>query len=116
MTYFKVNDIDLSKYVSQLKVRKKTSYVSNTNARGNTYIDYINEKYEITVGIIPLEQADMEALLGSIDWHSKVQFKNPEDGELKEIDTVFDGTSVDYYTIQPTRVLYNKLTLVFKEL
>lgn len=60
MTYFKINDIDYSMYVNELKVSKEANYNAQTNAHGDTVVDFINSKREIEVGIIPL---DAEAML-----------------------------------------------------
>ncbi len=42
MAYFKIGSNDYSKYVCELKVGKKHNYSSQTNAAGNSVVDYIN--------------------------------------------------------------------------
>ena len=59
MAYFKIDDVDFSTYVNELKINKSSVYNSQTNAAGDTVVDYINAKREIEVGIIPLTSAAM---------------------------------------------------------
>lgn len=54
MAYFKIGDVDFSLYVNSLKVSKTANYSAQTNAAGDTVVDYINSKRTIEVGIIPL--------------------------------------------------------------
>ena len=62
MAYFKINDIDFSDYVNELKINKSANYNVQTNAAGDSVVDYINKKRTIEVGIIPLYSDDMIAL------------------------------------------------------
>ena len=39
MAYFKINDIDFSDYVSELKVNKSANYNVQTNAAGDSVVD-----------------------------------------------------------------------------
>ena len=61
MAYFKINDIDFSDYVNELKINKSANYNVQTNAAGDSVVDYINKKRTIEVGIIPLYSDDMIA-------------------------------------------------------
>ena len=48
MTYFKINNVDYSMYVNSLEITINTNYNAQTNAAGNTVVDYINQKiYQI---------------------------------------------------------------------
>ena len=53
MAYFKIGDTDFSAYVNGLKVNKNAVYNSQTNASGDTLVDYINSKRTLlpTVGV-----------------------------------------------------------------
>jgi hypothetical protein len=55
MAYFKIGEIDFSPYVNSLKINKSANYNAQTNAAGNTVVDYINSKRTIEVGIIPVD-------------------------------------------------------------
>lgn len=118
MTYFKINGIDFSKYVNSLKVNKSTVYNAQTNAAGNTVVDYINAKRTIEVGIIPLNDTVMAQLQNAIDAFSvSLSFRNPKTNVLEEgVSCIIPENNVDYYKIQKNKVMYNALTLTFTEL
>lgn len=118
MAYFKINDTDYSMYVNELKVLKDTNYNAQTNAAGNTVVDFINHKRTIEVGIIPLDSEVMAALQSAIDAFSvSISFRNPMTGALEEnINCIIPTNEVEYYTIQVDKVLYKAFTLEFIEL
>ena len=117
MAYFKINDVDYSMYVNQLKVGKKAVYNAQTNAAGNSVVDYINSKREIEVGIIPLTDAAMANLQAAIDaFNVSISFRNPKTNELETIVCIIPDDNVEYYTIQADKVMYNAFTLKFIEL
>lgn len=117
MAYFKLNDADLSQYVSGLKVSKAANYSSQTNAAGNTVVDYINTKRVIEVTIIPLDNDAMkavEALLSNIS--VSITYREPLTGELTTIAAIIPAHEIEYYTIQADKVMYNAMDLTFTEL
>ena len=118
MTYLKINGVDYSRYVNALKIKRKASYTAQTNAAGDTVVDYINTKRSITVGIIPLESASMKSLQNAINGFSvTLSFRNPQTGVLEEnVACIIPENEVDYYTIQDNKVMYKALTLNFTEL
>jgi hypothetical protein len=59
MSYFKINNKDYSAFVNELKVTKDVKYNAQSNAMGDTVVDYINSKRTIEVGIIPLDEVTM---------------------------------------------------------
>ena len=59
MTYFRIGDKDFSMYVNELKVKRNHNFIAQTNAAGDSVVDYINSKREIEVGIIPLDAKSM---------------------------------------------------------
>ena len=78
MAYFKINNVDFSKYVNRLKVTKQANYSLQTNAAGNSVADYINSKRTIEVGIIPLDNAAMVELQSAINaFNVSISFRNP---------------------------------------
>ena len=118
MAYFKIGDTDYSMYVNELKVDKKHDYNSQTNAAGNTVVDYINAKRTIDVGIIPLDSAAMMALQADIDaFDVSISFRNPITGALEEnVHCIVPSNGVEYYTIQQDKVMFNAFSIKFTEL
>ena len=118
MEYLKINDIDFSIYVNELKVSKSAHYNAQTNASGNTVVDYINKKHTIEVGFIPLDGAEMLALQQVIDtFNVSLSFRNPLTNEITEnINCIIPESNVEYYTIQVGKVMYKAFTLTFTEL
>lgn len=118
MNYFKIGDTDYSMYVNELKVGKTHNYNSQTNAAGNTVVDYINAKRTIEVGIIPLDSAAMAKLQADIDaFNVSISFRNPKTGALEEnVNCIIPSNSVEYYTIQVNKVMFNAFTLNIIEL
>ena len=118
MTYFKINDKDFSMYVNSLKVNKAINYNAQTNAAGDTVIDYINSKRSIEVGIIALDSSVMPQILEETDkFNVAISFRNPKTNALEEnINCIIPATEIEYYTIQNNKVMYNGLTLTFTEL
>lgn len=118
MSYFKIDDVDFSKYVNQLKINKSRVYNAQTNAAGDTVVDYINSKREIEVGIIPLDDTAMAELQLAIDnFNVSISFRNPKTNALEEgVNCIIPDDGVEYYTIQGNKVMYNAFTLKFIEL
>lgn len=118
MEYFKINNKDFSMYVNELKVGKSSNYNAQTNAAGNTVVDYINKKHIVEVGFIPLDGAEMLALQQAIDaFNVSLSFRNPLTNEIVEnINCIIPESNVEYYTIQVDKVMYKAFTLTFTEL
>lgn len=117
MEYLKINDIDFSMYVNQLNISKNVNYNAQTNAAGNTVVDYINKKRLITVGIIPLDDVAMLNLQLVLDAFSvTVTFRNPQTNSLETVNCIIPSSNVEYYTIRADKVLFKAFTLEFIEL
>ena len=118
MSYFKINNNDYSNIVSALKVESVASYSAQTNAAGNTVVDYINTKRTIEVGIIPLDSVDMLPLQRDINAFSvTISFLNPNTNLIEEnVACIIPSSGIEYYTIQTDKVRYKALTLKFTEL
>ena len=117
MAYFLINDVDYSAYVSGLKVSKAATYNAQTNAAGDTVVDYINSKRTIEVEIIPLSDKTMLALqLALADFSMNITFRNPLTNALETIHVIIPDTEIEYYTIQADKVMYNAMALTFTEL
>lgn len=117
-TYFKINDIDFSKYVNELNVETAANYNAQTNAAGDTVVDLINKKRTIEVGIIPLNSVAMKELLEAVDgFNVSISFRNPLTSKLEEnVDCIIPSTGIEYTTIQVNKVLFKDFTLQFIEL
>lgn len=118
MAYFKIGTRDYSMYVNELVVETETNYNAQTNAAGNTVVDYINKKRTISVGIIPLNDTIMKQLQEDISaFNVKISFLNPNTNLLEEnVNCIIPSNEVEYYTIQADKVLYKALSLEFEEL
>lgn len=118
MAYFKIGNTDYSMYVNKLNISKEANYNAQTNAAGNTVVDYINHKRIIEVGIIPLDSAAMMALQSAIDaFNVSISFRNPKTGALETgVNCIIPSSNVEYYTIQADKVMYKAFTLEFIEL
>lgn len=116
MTYFKVGNRDLSKYVAKLKITKKNNYTSQTNANGDSVVDYINTKRVIEVEIIPLKEKDFRTVLWTLDFNCTVYYRDPQIGTLFEVNCIIKDNDIEYYTIQQNKVMYKKMKLTFYEL
>lgn len=118
MAYFKIGDIDFSGMCNKLEVATTTNYNAQTNAAGNTVVDYVNKKRVITVGIIPTNDTEMLRIQQAIDAFSvALSFRDPRTNTLAEkVPCIIPDNSVSYYTIQEGNVRYNGITLTFREL
>ena len=117
MSYFKIDGEDFSSYVSGLTVETSAVYNAQTNAAGDTVVDYMNSKRKLEVKIIPLNDTNMLRLLDVIRKFSvNVSFRNPHTNELDEMHCIIPDNDGEYYTIQTNKVLYKELKLKFTEL
>lgn len=118
MAYFKINNFDFSMSVNKLEIKKAANYTAQTNAAGDTVVDYINSKRKITVGIIPLNGEDMKSLQTAIsNFAVNISFLNPTTNTIEEnVACIIPDNAVSYYTIQTGKVLLNAFTLTFTEL
>lgn len=118
MAYFKIGSVDFSDKVSALKVTKSHNYNAQTNAAGDTVVDYINRKREFEVEIISLEDADMQALQAAINtFNVSISYRDPQTGLLVSgVNCIIPDNEVEYYTIQTNKVRFQKIKLKFTEL
>lgn len=118
MAYFKIGDTDFSAYVSGLKVTSNSNYNAQQNANYDTVVDYINTKRTIEVEIIPLDTTIMTSLLAAIDsFNVSISFRNPKTNALVTgVNCIITSNEVSYYTIQDTKVMYQRFNLKFNEL
>lgn len=116
MAYFKIGSTDFSNIVNELKVDNTSNYNSQTNAAGDTVVEYINTKRIIEVGIIPLDDTDMANLQTAInDFDVMISFRNPRTNQLETIFCIIPESGVEYYTIQANKVMYKAFKLKFIE-
>lgn len=118
MTYFKINNNDYSAFVNGLKITKNTVYNSQTNASGDSVVDYINAKRQIEVGIIPLTADAMQSLQTDIDSFSvSISFLNPKTNAIEEdVNCIIPANDVEYYTIQADKTMFNGFSIKLIEL
>lgn len=118
MSYFKINNIDYSMYVNELKVSSEVNYNAQTNAAGNTVVDYINTKRTIEVGIIPVDDSVMCNLQNDIAaFNVSISFRNPQTNVVEDnVNCIIPSNEVEYYTIRVNKVSYKAFSLTFIEL
>ena len=117
MTYFKINDIDFSAYVCELIVSKEAKYNAQTNAAGNTVVDYICSKREIEVRIIALDADIAKEILREVDkFNVAISFLNPTTNALEIVNCIIPEEEVEYYTIQANKVMLKEFKMKFSEL
>lgn len=117
--YFKINGTDFSDLVSGLKVGYETLVSDNSgrNAAGDTVIDVVNRKIKLYITLRHTTDDEMDRFMAAIkDYVLSVSFLNPETRGMTTI-TAYTGTpEPEYYTIQPSRVIYKPMNLNFIEL
>ena len=119
MAYFKIGSNDYSAYTSALKVTKEANFNAQTNAAGDTVVDFINQKREIEVEIISLaDETIVKQLLADVDaFNVAISYRDPRTGALSEgVNCIIPDTEVEYYTIQTNTVRFEKFKLKFTEL
>lgn len=118
MAYLKINDIDFSMYVKELKVTNSVNYNAQTNAHGDTVVDYINKKRVIDITIIPLTQDRAKTVLQEVDkFNVSISFLNPNTGLLESnVKCIVESVESSYYTIQKNNVRMNEFSISFIEL
>lgn len=117
MAYFYIGSTDFSSYTSALDISYKHNYTAQTNALGNTVVDYINRKRLVTVEIIALNDTQEKTILDAIDAFSvSIKVLEPKTKALATISCKVDDYSVSYYTIQQGKVRFKKFKLSFTEL
>ena len=116
MAYFKIGKTDFSNIVNELNINNTSNYNSQTNAAGDTVVEYINTKRIIEVGIIPLDDTDMANLQTAInDFDVMISFRNPRTNQLETIFCIIPESGIEYYTIQANKVMYKAFKLKFIE-
>lgn len=121
MTYFKINGYDFSHFVNELKVKRGANYNAQTNAAGDTVVDYINHKRTVEVGFVPLDRLEMyELKLQLRNLNVSISFYDVEStatDKLTTISCIAPDVDVEYYTIQSDdKVLHQPFTVKFTEL
>lgn len=118
MAYFKLNGIDFSNYVSSLKITRSSNYNAQTNAAGDTVVDYINSKRTIEVGVIALESTVMPQIQQEINKFSVTLsfIDNATGGLVEGIKCIIPNNEIEFYTIRAEKTMYKAFTLTFTEL
>jgi hypothetical protein len=104
-------------YCNDLVVGRTANYNAQTNAAGNTVVDFINHKRSIKVGIIPLDKEAMSSLQAELAKFSvSITYLSPDTKALNTINCIIPEANIEYYTIQADKVLYKGFSLEFTEL
>lgn len=116
--YFKINNVNFSHLVSELKVGYEVLVSDNSgrNAAGNTVIDIINKKIKLYVTFRHTTQAEMKSLLNAIEnYVVNVSFLNPKTNALSTIQAYIGTPEPEYYTISD-KTVFKPMSLNFIEL
>lgn len=118
MAYLTINGTDFSHLVSELRVNKAHNYNAQTNAAGDTVVDYINAKRTIEVGFIHMPAETVKGLLAALDAFSvSVGYRDPvTNAMVSGVSCIVPDISLDYYTIQSGRVMTKGFTVKLNEL
>jgi hypothetical protein len=118
MAYFKIDGVDFSAFCNKLDVQTAVTYNGQTNAAGDTVVDYVGEKRTINVGIISLDDTDMFRLQRAISAFSvSLSFRDPRTNTLAEnVACIIPSYNAEYHTIQIGNVRYKATSLTFTEL
>ena len=118
MAYFKIGQNDYSAITSGLKVINTNAYHSQTNAAGDTVVDYITTKRNIEVTVIALDDTKMAQLQSDLaQFNVSISFRNPQTNLLEEnVNCIIPTHEIEYYTIQANKVMYKAMTLKITEL
>lgn len=119
MTYFKINNVDFSLYVNDIKIATNHTYKEMQTASGNTLVKYVNSKRVLSVGIIPLDCASAKTLLTEINkFNVTISFLNPQTNTLENnIKCIIPQNTVDFYTINDVNgARLNAFTFTIQEL
>lgn len=123
VAYFMLNNVEAYKYVNKLEIKYATNYTAQTNAAGDTVVDYINRKRKIVVGIIPIDAVVAEQILAEVaKFEVSLTFVNPETGRLEQnVKCIIPDSAISYYYIGDGRIgskntMLNGYTLEFTEL
>lgn len=116
--YFAINDIDFSKYVKALNISTINHYTAQTNAAGNTVVDFINQKRIIEVGFIPMLAADALKIRQQVSkFNVKIAFLNPDtNAAAMNVECIVPDNDISYLTIRNDKTMVNEFSLTFEEL
>lgn len=117
--YFKINNNDFSGLVSSMKIGYETlvSDESGRNAAGDMTFTYLNRKIKVYITFRHMTDKEMNMLMSQLDPREEIMvtFRSPETGQLQTISTYTGTPEPEYYTIQPTMVVYKPMSLNFIE-
>lgn len=124
MAYFKINNVDYSKYVNKLIVDTKHKYTARENASGNLMVKYITKKHNIQVGIIPLDHNALKSLEASLrvdpsnntPFEKEISFLDPETNGLTTIRCIIPIHTIEYYTVQAGKTMTKAFSFTCEEL
>lgn len=117
MANLKINGVDFSGMVNGLTVESAHNYNAETNAAGDTVVDYINSKVKVRAGFRALTADEMAALqLLLARFTVSVYYRNPATNTARTISAIAPEVKADYYTTAGGRVLFNEFTVEFIEL
>ena len=119
VVYFSIGIHDYSPYINELKITTNNNYTAQTNAAGNTVVDFVNRKRVIDVGFIYMNEEDIQHLLNDIQYFNvTITVRQIGGGNIiaDEINCIVPSTDIEYYTIRKDKVMFKAFKLQFIEL
>lgn len=124
MAYFKINNVDYSRYVNKLLIDTKHKYTARENASGNLMVKYITKKHNVQVGIIPLDATALRNLESALavdpsngkPFEKDITYLDPTTNSLKTIKCIIPIHTIEYYTIKAGDTMTKAFTFTCEEL
>ena len=117
MEFLFINDAEYSSFVNYFKVSYVKNFNEQTNAAGNSVVDYINRKRVIDIGFIPLELEMAAGVLNELSGFTmRLNFLDPQTGLMGEGNFICPSEEIEAYTIQQNKKLYKAFTVQLREL
>lgn len=117
MAYFMINGIDFSDCVCGLKITNNSTYNAQTNAAGNTVIDYINTKRTLEVSFIALDSFRMFELgMELYNLECDITYMDALEDCPMEMHAILPSKTIEYYSLSAGNKRVKAFTLTFTEL
>lgn len=119
MKYIEIGGRDCSKYCNELKVTVNKKYNAQTNAVGDTVVDFIKSKVTLEVGFIQIDSnVDTQMIMEEFCKGNSllVKYLNPTTNEVEQIICFVADSTFDYYTIRDEKVTIKPFKVKLVEL
>lgn len=119
MEILKINSLDISHMVSNLKIEYNVllSSSSGRNAKGDNVVDVVGKKDKVIVTFKALKRAEMESLLSAIEpYVLSLTFLNPKTNQLKTISAYVGTPAIKYFLKTTDETIFDSFELSFVQM